>query len=87
MSLLKQRALTRAAPSAATAVPVANLQAILRSRGYSVAPDGLYGPRTASAWSTLARSKHLAPTIARVGPKIAKVVAVTYDSLSVPAIP
>jgi hypothetical protein len=70
-----------------SSVPVAKLQQILVSRGAKLSRDGLYGPRTASAWSKLASSKRLPSTITRVGPKVAKVVTQTYESLSVPAIP
>ena len=92
-SLLKQRArsanpLDILRPSnTAASVSVAAVQRVLSSRGVKIVQDGLYGPRTASAWSKLAASKGLPPTIARVGPKVAKVVARTYESLSVPAIP
>jgi peptidoglycan hydrolase-like protein with peptidoglycan-binding domain len=88
-SLLKQRLQAQRPPQSANAsnVPVAALQKILISRGIQVAPDGLYGPRTASAWSALAQRRQLPPSISRVGPKIAKVVTHTYEALSVPAIP
>lgn len=85
-SLLQQR-LSSPFGSSATTVPVASLQQILIKRGVKIAPDGLYGPRTAAAWAKLATSRLLPPTITRVGPKSAKVVARTYDTLSVPAIP
>ncbi len=78
---------SKPAQPAATSVSVASLQQILTTRGYPLVRDGLYGPKTASAWTAAAKSKGLPPTIARVGPKIAKVVAQTYDALSVPAIP
>lgn len=87
-SLLAQRfGFGAPAQPAATSVSVASLQQILTSRGYPLVRDGLYGPKTASAWTAAAKAKGLPPTIARVGPKIAKVVAQTYDALSVPAIP
>lgn len=79
-TLLKERL-------SASSVPVAALQKILIARGIAVAPDGLYGPRTASAWRTLAQRRQLAPTISRVGPKVAKVVTHTYEALAVPVIP
>lgn len=66
---------------------VANLQKIINSHGGKLTPDGLYGPRTASAWSTLAKRKGLAPDISRQGPKIAKVVTATFEQLQVPPIP
>lgn len=67
--------------------PVLDLQKRLNARGAKLKADGLYGPKTATAWQTFAKSKGLPPTISRVGPKIAKVATQTYDALSVPAIP
>jgi len=66
---------------------VSQLQTILTNHGGKVVRDGLYGPQTASAWSALAKRKGLAPTISREGPKIAKVDAQTFQTLSVPPIP
>jgi hypothetical protein len=86
-SLLQQRLASSPFGSSATTVPVASLQRILIKRGVKLAPDGLYGPRTAQAWAKLATSRLLPPTISRVGPKSARVVTRTFDSLSVPAIP
>jgi outer membrane biosynthesis protein TonB len=68
-------------------VTVRDLQTVLNARGAKLTRDGLYGPKTASAWSSLAKRKGLPPTISRVSPKIARVVMHTYDALSVPAIP
>jgi len=68
-------------------VPVADLQKILANRGAKLARDGLYGPKTASAWQALARQKKLSTTIRRVGPKTARVATDTFTKLSVPAIP
>lgn len=82
-SLLRQRT----GPGPDATVPVAKLQQILISRGIKVAPDGLYGPRTAKGWQTLAKSKGLPAGIKRVGPKIANVATHAYDSLAVPPIP
>lgn len=83
------RATSRLALPGATqkSAAVTDLQTILISRGAKLQRDGLYGPKTANAWSTLARSKGLPPTISRVAPKVARVVAQTFDALSVPAIP
>lgn len=75
-----------AAPTTTT-VTVANLQKILAQRGYTLVQDGLYGPKTAGAWSKLAKSKGLPSTIARASGKTAKVAARAYDALSVPPIP
>lgn len=66
---------------------VEDLQTILISRGAHITKDGLYGPKTASAWAALAKSKKLDTTIKRVNPTVANVAAHTFDVLSVPAIP
>lgn len=71
------------APSSTT-VSVASLQQILNRRGVNVDQDGLYGPKTARAWSALAKSKGLPTTIARASGTTAKVISRTYDSLSIP---
>lgn len=68
-------------------VSVLEAQQILNRLGAGLKPDGLYGPKTASAWQRIAKSKGQAPTISRVGPKIAKVSVKTYDALKVPPIP
>jgi peptidoglycan hydrolase-like protein with peptidoglycan-binding domain len=68
-------------------VSVASLQTALVKRGYNVARDGLYGPKTAAAWKSAANANHLSPMISRVGPKTARVANHTFDVLSVPAIP
>lgn len=93
-SLLKQQAARfnpfakQAVSTAATSTAlVSQLQKILASHGMQVTPDGLYGPRTASAWSTLAKRKGLPPAISREGPQIAKIVTQTFEQLSVPPIP
>ncbi len=68
-------------------VHVFDLQSILISRGAKLARDGLYGPKTAGAWSALAKKKGLPASITRVGPQVARVVTQTYDILSMPPIP
>lgn len=68
-------------------LPVRRLQEALNKRGAKLVPDGLYGPKTAAAWSSFAKSKGLTPTIARKGPKLADVATHTFDALSFPAIP
>jgi hypothetical protein len=83
---LKAKSATTKAAAQQTA-SVSDLQSIMISRGAKLKRDGLYGPKTANAWSTLARSKSLPPTISRVGPKIARVVSQTYDTLKTPPIP
>jgi hypothetical protein len=67
--------------------PVADVQAIVNARGGRLARDGLWGPKTAAAWSALARSQGLPATIERGGPKVARVAMHTWDVLSVPMIP
>jgi peptidoglycan hydrolase-like protein with peptidoglycan-binding domain len=59
----------------------------LNDRGVKVTPDGLYGPKTASAWQKLAKSKGLPTTISREGPKVAKVATQAIETLAVPPIP
>lgn len=66
---------------------VSELQAIVNSHGGSLKRDGLYGPKTAAAWSALAKKRGLPATITRTGPKTAKVAVQTFDQLSMPAIP
>jgi peptidoglycan hydrolase-like protein with peptidoglycan-binding domain len=68
-------------------LPVLKLQQVLNSRGAKLVPDGLFGPKTAAAWSKLAAAKALPPSISRVAPKLAQVVTHTYDALSMPVIP
>jgi hypothetical protein len=78
----------KAAATAATSTAlVSQLQSILSAHGVNVTRDGLYGPRTASAWSSLAKRKGLPGAISREGPQIAKVVTQTFERLSVPPIP
>ena len=70
-----------------TSVPVSDVQTIVVRNGAKIKKDGLYGPKTAAAWTKLAKAKGLPATISRVGPKTAKVVTRTFDSLSTPAVP
>jgi hypothetical protein len=79
--------LTQSKSPAVHDAAVSDLQSILIARGAKLKRDGLYGPNTARAWSTLAKQQKLSPTIARVGPKTARVATHTYDVLSVPPIP
>lgn len=85
----KKSTLTSSTPALATSqsAPVVQLQSILIARGARLTKDGLYGPKTAAAWTAAAKQRGLPGTISRVGPKIARVVSRTYDALSVPAIP
>lgn len=66
---------------------VARLQQALNARGAKLKPDGLFGPKTAAAWSKLASSKGLPSLISRKSPKTAEVVTHTFDALSLPPIP
>lgn len=89
--LLQRQALSlnpfaKKTPATSTAL-VSNLQQILANHGAKITKDGLYGPRTASAWSALAKRKGLAPNISREGPQIAKVVTETFERLQTPPIP
>jgi peptidoglycan hydrolase-like protein with peptidoglycan-binding domain len=77
----------KAAATSLHPATVEDLQTILISRGARLTKDGLYGPNTASAWASLAKSKKLDATIKRVNPTVANVAAHTFDVLSVPAIP
>ena len=91
-SLLQKHALSinpfakKAAPATSTAL-VSDLQKILANHGAKIVMDGLYGPKTASAWSSLAKRNGLPGSISREGPRIAKVVTQTFERLSVPPIP
>lgn len=67
--------------------PVADVQAIVNARGGRLQPDGLWGPKTAAAWTALARSQGLPATIERGGPKVARVAVHAWDVLSMPVIP
>lgn len=78
---------TSPATSDRTAVAAIDLQKVINARGGKVKQDDLYGPKTASAWSALARAKNLPATITRAGPKSAWVATHTYEVLRVPAIP
>lgn len=73
--------------SPTTSVPVAKLQEIVNNRGGNLKRDGLYGPKTAAAWSKLTTSKGYPGTISRVNAKTAKVVSRTYQAFAVPPIP
>lgn len=78
----------RGAPAAKmSSALVSQLQAILGRNGVQVPRDGLFGPKTASAWQSLAKRKGLPGTITREGPKLAKVVTQTFEQLSTPPIP
>jgi hypothetical protein len=68
-------------------LPVLKLQNALNARGAKLKPDGLFGPKTATAWMKYASAKSLPPGITRVAPKLAQVVTHTYDALSLPPIP
>lgn len=84
---LPTRAKATPATPQRTAAAVIDVQKLVNARGGKLKPDGLYGPKTASAWSALARSKGLPATITRGGPRTAMVDSRTLDTLRVPAIP
>lgn len=67
--------------------PVSEIQAIVNTRGGTLKRDGLYGPKTAGAWSALAKQHGLPADISRGGPRIARVALHTFEVLSVPPIP
>ena len=79
--------LRAAAGTPTSSVAVSKVQSILSAHGLSVSNDGLYGPKTAAAWSKLAAAKHLPTVINRGGPNIDKVATQTYEALQLPAIP
>lgn len=72
---------------ASVSKPVSEIQSIVNRRGGRLKQDGLFGPKTAAAWSALARQHDLPPEISRGGPKVARVVMHSYEVLSVPPIP
>lgn len=86
-TLRKQISMPDLFGSSTTSVPVSKLQEIVNSRGGKLKRDGLYGPKTAAAWSKLTTSKGYPGTISRVGPNTAKVVSRTYEAFAVPPIP
>lgn len=67
--------------------PVSEVQAVINARGGAVQQDGLWGPKTAAAWTALARSQSLPATIERGGPRVARVAVHAWEVLSVPVIP
>lgn len=68
-------------------LPVARLQQALNARGAKLVPDGKFGPKTAAAWASMAKSKGLPSLISRKSPSLANVATNTFDALSLPAIP
>jgi hypothetical protein len=91
-SSLLQRGLSfgfgKSAPNVPTSTAlVSQLQSILNRRGAKLAQDGLYGPKTATAWGDAARAQNLPTLISREGPKIAKVATQTFEALSAAPIP
>lgn len=87
LSSAKSKLSTAKAAADSQVSSVANLQSILNARGAKLKKDGLYGPKTAQAWSTAARKQSLSPTIARVGPTVARVSKQTFESLKTPPAP
>lgn len=91
-ALLKQKfganLFGRSAPSVPTSTAlVSQLQTILNRHGAKLVQDGLYGPRTATAWQRAASARKLPTMIVREGPKIAKVASQTFEALSAAPIP
>jgi hypothetical protein len=84
---IKHAATIKPAAQSTQPVSVLSIQDALISRGVTLKRDGLYGPKTAGAWQSMAKQKGLPPQISRLGPKTARVVSHTYDALMVPAIP
>lgn len=68
-------------------VSVADVQSALLKRGVTIRKDGIYGPRTETAWYELAQRRKLSPMINRVTSKIARVARDTYLTLSGPDVP
>lgn len=83
----KSKAAAAKAAADTQVATVASVQSILNARGAKLKKDGLYGPKTAAAWSAAARKKSLPATISRVGPTVARVSRQAYESLKTPAIP
>lgn len=83
------KAKSAAAKAGQQVATVLSLQTILNSRGAKLKRDGLYGPKTASAWSVAAKKKGLPAAIVKVGPtgQLARVASRTFDALKTPPIP
>jgi peptidoglycan hydrolase-like protein with peptidoglycan-binding domain len=57
------------------------VQTVLNKLGQRLKPDGLYGPKTVSAWRSTARARRLSDAIMRLGPKTVDVDARTLAAL------
>lgn len=66
------------------AVSVLSVQQAVNRAGVKppLKQDGLYGPKTVSAWRSLARARGLDDSIVRLGPKTVDVSRPTYERLS-----
>ncbi len=86
---LKSKVSTAKAAADSQVATVANLQSILNARGAKLKKDGLYGPKTATAWGTAAKRQSLPSTIAKVGPtgQLARVSRHTFEALKTPPAP
>lgn len=68
-------------------VSVADVQKALIKHGAAIKKDGLYGPKTHAAWVNIATKRGLQSNIARLSPKIVRVVTATFNKLNAPVIP
>ena len=79
------RAVSAAAPSGKVDVPVLELQNILLGLGWpaeKMKADGDYGPKTAAAWTYVAKQHMFQdPSISRVSGKVARVNTHAYVAL------
>lgn len=87
LSAAKSKLSTAKAAADSQIASVANLQSILNARGAKLKKDGLYGPKTATAWGAAAKKQSLPTSIARVGPTVARVSKQTFESLKTPPAP
>jgi len=68
-------------------VKVLNLQKVLNKLGAKLKKDGLYGPKTARAYSKIAKSRKLNSSIRRVSGKVAKIASDSWMKLKAAAKP
>lgn len=66
------------------AIPVLTIQKLINRLGARPAlkTDGLFGPKTVTAWRQLASARSLDPKIVRLGPKTVDVARETYARLN-----
>jgi len=82
----KEQAAAKASSSKSTVISVATAQGYLNALGAGLKVDGLYGPKTATAWADAARARKANPAIARVDGKNARVDEATCKLLLAAAI-